>query len=214
VLSGVDDNTMCSDVMPLGAEPDTMAAVVRWEPGAEQRLQAAAMALFQQRGYDNVTVAEIAQSAGLTRRTFFNYFADKREIFSSGATAFHDNVIASLEAVEARVKPLDAAAAALVQAGIGIGQYREHAGAVRVLVESSTELYERELAKMASVGEALAEGLAQRGAEPRIAQMAASCAVTAYRVAWRDWGERPDGDFAELMRNALADLRTAVRGTS
>lgn len=172
------------------------------------------MTLFQQRGYDNVTVAEIAEQAGLTRRTFFNYFADKREIFFRGAAAFHASVIEHLDAVPPGGKPLDAAAAALTNAGKGIGEYREHTPAVRALVESAAELNERELAKMAAITDAVADGLHRRGTDPRTARMAASCAVTAYQAAWCDWGQHPDEDFTELMRLAVADLRKAVRGRS
>jgi AcrR family transcriptional regulator len=46
------------------------------------------MALFLERGYAGVTVAEIADRAGLTKRTFFNHFADRREVLFAGAKDF------------------------------------------------------------------------------------------------------------------------------
>jgi AcrR family transcriptional regulator len=182
----------------------------RWEPGAEQRLQQAAMALFLERGYDNVTVAEIAERAGLTRRTFFNYFADKREIFFGGAAAFQASVVEHLQDADASLPPLDAAAAALAAAGNGLAGYREHARMVRALIASSSELQERDLIKMASVAADLAEGLQRRGVPARTASLAARTAVTAFTIAWDDGADHPDQDFRELMQRAIADLRVVV----
>jgi AcrR family transcriptional regulator len=184
--------------------------VARWEPGAGQRLQAAALALFQERGYHDVTVAEIAERAGLTRRTFFNHFADKREIFFAGAAVFRDAVVNYLAKVEQGVDPLDAAATALTNAGIDIGDYREYAAALRAIVDSSAEMRERELAKMADITDVLTKGLQARDLDRRSAWLVASCAVAAYQDAWQLWGENPTGDFAALMSQAITQLRTAV----
>ena len=169
------------------------------------------MTLFQKRGYDQVTVAEIAEEAGLTRRTFFNYFNDKREIFFRGAAAFHESVIDYLNAVPPDVPPLEAAVEALTQAGTAIGDYREYATAVRALIDTSPELNERNLAKMHSVASGLAAGLERRGTDPRTAHMAAHSAVTAYQAAWLDWGQHPERNFTDLMQQAIVDLRQAIR---
>ena len=53
--------------------------MTRWEPNGRGRLELAALALYGERGFENTTVAEIAARAGLTERTFFRHFADKRE---------------------------------------------------------------------------------------------------------------------------------------
>ena len=57
----------------------------RWQPDAQGRLQQAALTLFAKQGFESTTVAEIAEQAGLTKRTFFRYFADKREVLFQGA---------------------------------------------------------------------------------------------------------------------------------
>jgi len=62
--------------------------VARWEEDPVGRLQFAAMSLFLERGYSEVTVAEIAERAGLTKRTFFNHFSDKREVLFAGSKDF------------------------------------------------------------------------------------------------------------------------------
>ena len=62
--------------------------MARWQSGARERLQLAALGLFSERGFDGVTVAEIAAAAGLTERTFFRFFADKREVLFPGHNEF------------------------------------------------------------------------------------------------------------------------------
>ena len=51
---------------------------------ARRRLQQATLELFQQKGFDATTAAEIAERAGVTERTFFRHFADKREALFDG----------------------------------------------------------------------------------------------------------------------------------
>src|ERR1700735_145304 len=57
----------------------------RWEPQARDRLRDAALELFLAHGFDNVTVAQITERAGLTRRTFSRYFTDKRDVLFAGS---------------------------------------------------------------------------------------------------------------------------------
>jgi AcrR family transcriptional regulator len=61
----------------------------RWEPDARGRLEQAALDLYQDRGFEQTTVTEIAERAGLTERTFFRYFADKREVVFGGQDMLH-----------------------------------------------------------------------------------------------------------------------------
>ena len=65
-----------------------MDLMVRWEPGAQERLQAAALDLYARRGFEQTTAADIAEAVGLTERTFFRYFADKREVLFAGQEQF------------------------------------------------------------------------------------------------------------------------------
>src|SRR5271167_1550480 len=85
----------------------------RWEAGAEARLTRAAYELYFERGFEDVTVAEIAARAGLTKRTFFRYFADKREVLFSGAATFQDTVVDAVVSAPAGLSPIDAVIEAL-----------------------------------------------------------------------------------------------------
>src|SRR3954454_1248200 len=97
----------------------------RWEPNARGRLEQAAMELYVERGFEQTTVAEIAKRAGLTARTFFRYFADKREVLFSGSAALQDRLVQALEAAPRSAGPIPAVAAALDAAATVLGQHRD-----------------------------------------------------------------------------------------
>ena len=182
----------------------------RWEPNAEERLQQAAMALFRERGYADVTVAEIADRAGLTKRTFFNHFADKREVFFARAQAFEASVIQYLDEAGDDLDPIDAAVAALTRGGLDLAQYGDSAHARRELIASSPELQERDLIKMTSLAAAIAKALRRRHVPDRTATLAAQAAVAIFTAAYDDWAEDTTADFSALMQRSLSDLRHAI----
>jgi AcrR family transcriptional regulator len=90
--------------------------MVRWEPNARGRLGQAAFELFTERGFEQVTVAEIAERAGLTERTFFRYFADKREVLFAGADGFQELFVSGVAGAPDSAAPIDAVAGALYAA--------------------------------------------------------------------------------------------------
>jgi len=93
--------------------------MTRWQPDARGRLAQAALALYGERGFDNTTVADIAEQAGLTKRTFFRYFADKREVLFSGAQELEELFVTAVGAAPQSATPLEAVAQALRQRGVG-----------------------------------------------------------------------------------------------
>src|SRR5881275_782521 len=100
----------------------------RWEPDAAGRLREAAMALYAERGYDRTTVAEIAERAGVTERTFFRHFADKREVLFAGAGALQELLVSAVANAPASLAPIDAGALGLEAAGTF---FQEHRAAVQ-----------------------------------------------------------------------------------
>ena len=80
----------------------------RWEPDAENRLRAAAIELFGEIGYEQTTVAAIAERAGLTARTFFRYFADKREVLFMGSAELQDRWVTAVRDAPARAGAMEA----------------------------------------------------------------------------------------------------------
>jgi AcrR family transcriptional regulator len=184
----------------------------RWEADAGGRLQYAAMSLYFERGYDDVTVAEIAERAGLTKRTFFRHYADKREVLFAGAPAFQAGVVAAVAAAPADASAITAAITALAEtAGAQLAQYGEWARARRDLVESSTDLRERSLIKSADLAAAVAAALRERGVAPGTALLAAHAGVTAFTVGYDRWADANGrGDLPTAVRQTLEDLRLAL----
>src|SRR6476646_9798106 len=80
--------------------------MARWDPNAQGRLEQAALELYVERGFEQTTVAEIAARAGLTERTFFRHFADKREVLFWGAEQLVDTLVGVIRAAPASEAPL------------------------------------------------------------------------------------------------------------
>src|SRR5580658_3651572 len=123
----------------------------RWEPDARGRLGRAALDLYGERGFDQTTVAEIAARAGLTERTFFRHFSDKREVLFSGAGALQQLLVEAVAAAPAPAAPIEAVAAGLAAAGAALEQRREFARRRQAVINANAELRERELIKLATL---------------------------------------------------------------
>ncbi len=183
----------------------------RWDPDAGGRLQQSAMALYLERGYEAVTVAEIAAAAGLTKRTFFRYFADKREVLFAGAPLFQAQVVQAVADAPEHHAPIEAAVAALAVGGAQLEQFGRHARARRELIASSPDLQERELIKMASLSAAVAGALRDRGLDSKRANLTAQAGVTAFTTGYDRWIDTDGaGDLPALVQQSLDDLRRAI----
>src|SRR5271169_4297866 len=122
----------------------------RWQPDARGRLAHAAFSLYFERGFEQTTVAEIAERAGLTERTFFRHFADKREVLFAGAGALQERLVSTVANAPGSLAPIDAAAAGLEAAGEFIQEGGELARQRQDIIAASAELRERELIKLSS----------------------------------------------------------------
>jgi AcrR family transcriptional regulator len=187
--------------------------MVRWEPDARGRLGKAAFELFLERGFEQVTVAEIAERAGLTERTFFRYFADKREVLFAGSQAFQDLFVASVENAPESAVPIDAIGAALYTQA---GQFMEHEAAVRrrqAIIAAHPELRERELIKLATVAAAVADTLRRRGVGEPSASLTAEAGMAVFKIAFERWIADPAGpDLDQVIRESLAELKVVAIG--
>lgn len=183
----------------------------RWSPGADGRLYNAAMQLIVERGYDKVTVAEIAEHAGLKKRTFFRYYADKREVLFAGSAEFEHSIVEAVRAAPATAAALDAVIGALAEAGTGLASWGEPVRQRQRVIASSPELRERELFKMQALAASVAQALSCRGVEGLTATLVAQVGVTAFTSAFQQWTEATGPqDFSTSMQNVLGHLRAAV----
>lgn len=192
---------------------DYARTVARWEPGTRDRLQQAALELFAEHGYDGVTVKEISDRAGLTERTFFRYFADKREVLFLGNEQFQET-FRSAAANSTAGEPLTVVLAGLRGAeALFPDDRRAWARARHEVVSTNLALQERELLKMSSLTTTLAQVLIDRGVDRRSADLAAELGVTLFRATFTAWiapGERRS--FTELLDETLGGMRALLSG--
>jgi AcrR family transcriptional regulator len=189
--------------------------MVRWQPDAQGRLSEAAFALYGERGYEATTVAEIAERAGLTKRTFFRYFADKREVLFAGAARLEELFVAAVGAAPASAGPLDAVAVGLDAVGELFEERRPFATERQRIIASHPELQERELIKLSALAAAVAAALRERGVADSAATFAAEAGVTVFRIAFERWVDPANRkDLGRLMRESLEELRAVTAAPS
>ncbi len=180
--------------------------MARNEEGVRVRLQRAALELFRERGYDQTTAAEIAQRAGVTERTFFRQFPDKREVLFDGEAKLRAALAASIADAPDRLGPLDTLFRAFRSVQPALEDNRPFSKPRHEVISNTPALHERELAKMAALADALAAALKARGVADLQAVLAARTAMAGFvhaTVSWLDdpvlgLGERLDLAFREL----------------
>ena len=185
--------------------------MARWKPDAPGRLIKAALALFEERGYEATTVAEIAESAGLTKRTFFRYFADKREVLFVGSAELQDLWVASVSEAPGEATAMGAIEAALDAVAQLFEERHPFARVRAAIIAANPELQERELIKLAKLAEAVAQALRTRGVADPAATLTAQTGVTVFHDAFVRWIRQDDPKaLRRLMDESLADLRAVV----
>jgi len=186
----------------------------RWEPDAAGRLARAAMDLYLERGFEETTVAEIAKRAGLTERTFFRHFADKREVLFAGAAVLQELLVGVVHDAPPGLAPVDAAISGVTAGGALIQERRDFARQRYEIIAANAELQERELIKMASLSAALADTLRGRGVAEPAASLAAEVAITVFRIAFERWVADPVHlDLPQLMQASFEELKVVTAGS-
>lgn len=183
--------------------------MARWEPNARERLVGAALELFAEQGYEQTTVVQIAERAGLTKSTFFRHYPDKREVLFGGDT-MATLVGKSIEGAPAGLAPMEAVAHALDEIGrlVFTPARREFAVRRQAVITASSELREREALKGLSLIESMTESLQRRGSSALSAAAAAQLGALAWQIAFQRWSaETSDDEFGVLARQTIDDLR-------
>jgi AcrR family transcriptional regulator len=179
--------------------------VSRWKPDSRRRLQEAALELYAERGFAEVTAAAVADRAGLTERTFFRHFADKKEVLFGDDAALREVLVGPVAAAPADDTAFDAVLAGLESLAAELQSRRDRVIRRARVIAASAELRERELTKVASWTAALDSALCGRGLPPPAAAVTAEASIAIFRAAFRRWleEERP---LADLVRAGFADL--------
>lgn len=188
--------------------------MARWQPNARERLVDAALELFAERGYENTTVIEIAERAGLTKSTFFRYFPDKREVLFGGGT-MNELLVEAIAAAPSTAAPLDAVAHALDEIGrqAFTPDRREFGARRRAVIAANPELREREALKGLGLIASMVAALERRGVPTLTAHVAAELGSLAWAIAYERWSDASGGDeFGAVARRTLREVRAAAFG--
>jgi AcrR family transcriptional regulator len=190
--------------------------MARWEPGARERLQIAALDLYASKGFEETTVAEIARSAGVTERTFYRHFADKREVLFRSNDDFVAPYLEGVAAAPADATPLEIVSGAIVAAAAFFdGRPAGYSRKRQLVITANPELQERELLKMAALASAIAAALRERGIAEPAATLAAESGVTVFRVSFELWLVDPDErPLAEIEAGVFVELGVVTASRS
>jgi len=187
--------------------------MARWEGGARERLYTAALERFVKQGFEGTTVAEIAATAGLTERTFFRYFADKREVLFQGHEEFQQAFIGPIEAADGTDDPMSIVVNALKNASVQrfFGERRPWSRARQSVIDADPGLQERELLKLSALAAAMARALRAHGINATAATLAAESGVAVFRVAFANWiAEGEQRSYVECLTDAFVELRALL----
>ena len=197
--------------MALGLIITYPVAMARWQPNAQERLVRAALELFAEQGYENTTVVEIAERAGLTKSTFFRHVPDKREVLFIGQDFLVRALTEGIASASDGAAPLEAVAAALEAAAEAFPPERREFGPRRqAVIAANPELQEREALKRTGFAAAMTDALKARGADDITASLAAEIGVLALGRAYARWADPAnEQEFGAIAREALTELRAA-----
>jgi AcrR family transcriptional regulator len=193
-----------------------MGRMARWEPGARERLVLAAVDLFAEQGYDDTTVAQIAERAGVTKSTFFRHFPDKRELLAAGQDTLSRLLAEGITEAPADATPLDAVAAGLERASNAMGPMNRELGPrIKAAVAANAELQARDALKNVGLAAAMTDALLARGVPRATAHLAAELGVLAFKQGYATWvDDHQDATLAPHTLAALDELRTASQTLS
>ncbi|MEH2424774.1 MAG: TetR family transcriptional regulator [Nostoc sp.] len=183
-----------------------MSFVTQGRDDVRSRLQQAALELYRERGYDQTTTAEIAACAGVTERTFFRYFPDKREVLFDGEGRLRSALTLAVAQVPNGLAPLAILFQAFRSVAPVLEMNRSFAKPRQQLIARTPALRERELAKISALTEALAEALRDRGVDNQLASLGAQIGMAAFVHAVASWLSEPTADLGACLDRALREL--------
>lgn len=190
-----------------------MGVMGRWKPDARGRLVRAALELYSERGFEDTTVEQIAQRAGLTERTYFRHFADKREVLFFGAHELEELMLRALDGAPASLPAIDAIGIVLEAMAADFEDRRAFAQRRQKIIVAHAELQERERIKLASLAASLSAALRRRGVGDSAATLAAELAIAVFRVAFERWVDETNRhDFSRIVRETLHEVRAVSAG--
>lgn len=185
---------------------DTPSRLGRPPSTTHRDLERLGIALFTENGYASTSVDEIAARAGISRRTFFRYFATKTDVVWGDFTAEVTRLRAILEATPDEVPMMTALRHAVVEFNRVPAEEMEHHRARLQLILGEPDLIARSMLKFAEWRQVVADFAARRlGQHPAdlIPQVVGECALGTAVAAYRRWFVDGATPLTELMDEAF-----------
>jgi AcrR family transcriptional regulator len=187
----------------------------RWQSGAGERLERAALELFLEQGFDATTVPQITARAGLTTRTFFRHYADKREVVFGGVNFIQAFVVSRVSLAPASATPIEAVARAYQEVGANFQENVEAFRQRQRVIDATPELQARELGKLAVIASEVAGALHERGVAAESATLAAELGTLVFRLTFERWlAGHAFHDWPSLFREQLNEAGAVMAGLS
>ena len=165
------------------------------------------MELYLERGFDQTTVAEIAERAGLTKRTFFRHYADKRDVLFAGVAPLRELVVRAIAEAPAALPPLAVVCLGIEAAARLVQERPEDVRMRQAIIDAHLELQERELVKLAALTGDMATALEARGMGTWPARLVAETGMAVFRVAFARWiADSVQGELTQRVRESMAEL--------
>ena len=185
--------------------------MARWEPDTRRRLVRSALDLFIEQGYDNTTVVQIAERAGLTKSTFFRHFSDKREVLDAGQDTLCRLLSDGIANAPDAASPIQAVGEALDAVAVAFTpEVRDLGRQLKSVIAANSELQDRDSLKRTNLATAMTEALERRGVPESTASLAGELGVLAFRRAHARWSDPAnERSFGDLARQSLQELRVA-----
>lgn len=174
---------------------------------ARRRLVQAALELFTESGFDHTTAAQIAARAGVTERTFFRHFPDKREVLFVGQAILDTALSRAIAEAPAELSPIETLRRAFAAVTEMLEQNRRFSEPRQHIIAATPALQEREVAKHAAITRAVADALRKRGVEARRADLTAQVGLSVLSYALTAWFAEPSSRLANHLDHAFAELQ-------
>ena len=184
--------------------------MARWAPDAAGRLQVAALELYAERGFDQTTVADIAARAGVTQRTFFRHFADKREVLFSGQNLLQEFLSDWIQSQISLDDPIGIVMNGLATAASHFPAKTTLSVKRSAIIAANGELRERELQKLASLATVISDSLRQAGIDPYKAEVTAEIGTLVFKLSYQRWIGGESESFEHALRGVFANLESVI----
>ncbi|HEY4607509.1 MAG TPA: TetR family transcriptional regulator [Acidimicrobiia bacterium] len=199
----------------MAVQESTTGLRERKKQATRDQLVAAAFELFTERGFDNVSVAEIATAVGVSERTFFRYFAAKEDVLFPDAGEKHSHVQQLLIDLPPELSLVDGMRRALVALSAEYEESKammlQRAQLVAGAPSLRVHVLQREQEWVEEFGAAIAARMDLDQADDMRPELAAAMIVTAFRVVLSRWlRSGGEDDMPMMLDQALAFIGSGL----